>query len=419
MRKKHSLESFVSTINQPNLDLHYLDFYPTALATHILSLLPDPARLALRLVSHAMKAWTENSPSPLQHLRLTFPLSHYALKDLAPFQEFSRQCTHLTVKLEPSKIELPEPRDETESPLKLTHLTALTDLVIVAPWCDEFFPLEAFRIALQGAMAENLRCVTISPVTMEAIEALRWGPFTSYRQTDWAGAKVWMGLTRLELGLKPWWEDIYVDVDGATQSKRLRQPVYRWRTGVKLLYDWLASFASSEKIETLKIWWYEHEGTNPILLHSVAAKEREPEWHSMKGITWRGLRYLWLSGCVVGMEDIIEIRRRCPDLEEMWIENQWIVQEIKGTREYIEGELWMKVKLGFDNEGAEKTKAKKGPVDQGEQEEEEDEYSDIGPSELNVIEVEKRYVEEVDPRNYEKFGGVNDYSIEVPLILDV
>ena len=425
-RTGHSLESFISITNEQTQSRHQPDSSSTNPATHLLSLLPNRTRLLIRLVSHRTKVWTDTSPSPLQHLRLTFPLSHYSLHDLAAFQSLSTYCTHLTVKLEPSKIELPDTRAENQSPLKLTHLTSLTDLDIIAPMYDEFFPLVAFRMALQGSRAESLRCMTISPVTIVGMIALRWGPFSSYMETSWAGAKVWRRLTRLELGLLPWWEDTYVDGDGTTERKRVRQPVEQWRTGVKVLHDWLASFASGEKIETLKVWWYEHEGPNPILLHSVAVGEGDPKWHGVKATTWRGLKYLWLDKCRVEMEDVIGIRIRCTDLEELWVEDEWIrggdKEGVPGTPVYMDGAWWVKVWLGFDiEEEIKKLEAKKITVDREveEKEAEEDAYADIGPSNVDVAEIERMYVKKVDSKSHEEYGGADEQSMEVPLILDV
>ena len=203
---------------------------------------------------------------------------------------------------------------------------------------------------------------------------------------------------------------------------RVRKPVDQWRTGVKVLHDWLASFASSERIETLKLWWYELEGPNPMLLHSVAAREGDPKWHGVKATTWRGLKYLWLDKCTEGMTDVIGIRRRCKDLEELWVEDQWIPDGVTGTPIFADGAWWVKVWLGFDiEEEIKKLEAGKKAVDLEveEKEAEEDKYHDIGPSDINLADIEERYVNEVESNEYLEYGGPGDHSMEVPLILDV
>ena len=396
------LETFVGTTDRSIPELHQPDYSYAAPALYILTLLPSHARLNLRLVSHTIKTWADTEPSPLRYLHLTFPLSHYILSDVAIFQKLSRECWHLTVSLLPSTTALPEslsPQVERRlTMLDITSLTSLTHLHIVAPMMDDFYPLLAFRMALQRAKVPNLSHVTVSPLTLPGLMAMRWGPFTSYGETDWTGARVWRSLTRLEVGLVPWWRGSANDNNkiAISERERRRTKTERWKMGVMVLHDWLASFAAAEKLVMLKLWWYEEKGPNPLLLDKLAGEKGHSQWLSAPHLEWKGLRSLWLSQCSVTQEDVETLRSRCKDLEELWVENAYLDREVAGETINVDEVQWAKVWLGFQLEiGA-----------------------NIGSDEMGDTESEGVYAEMVDFEDYDEDGDFLDRSLEVPFGLN-
>ncbi len=396
----HTFESFVSITDRLEPDPHQPNFSHAASVTYILSLLPHQARLALRLVSRAVKTCADTEPSPLRYLSISFPLSHYGLLDAIVFQRLSPQCWHLTVSLLPSSTALEESAfRKAKMPFALMSLTSLTHLHIAAPLVNEFYPLLAFRMALQAANVPNLSHMTISPLSLQGLMAMRWGPFSSFMETEWTGARVWRSLTGLEVGLVPWWRDKDIDTgDDIFGSERERQSARweQWRTGVMVLHDWLASFAASQKIETLKLWWYEEEGLNPLLLDTLAQKKGHPIWHGTKSMKWKGLKYLWLGQCKVDQKDVDELRERCRSLEELWVEDEWLHNEVAGRATVVDGLNWTKVYLGFQQD-----------VD-----------VDISSDGVNNTDVEEVYAETVDFQDYEGDGGHLEELLEVPLGLE-
>jgi len=394
------LESFITPKAHPTHPLHHPTFSPATPLTKILSLLPRRARLTLRLVSHATKSWADTPPSPIRHLTITFPLSHYPFPSAAVFQTLSSHCRHLTVSLLPSATAL-ESRNA-KLPFAVQYLESLTHLHIIAPMRDAFYPLLAFRMALQSAAAPGLTCVTVSPLGLEGLMAMRWGPFSSFLETEWMGARVWKGLTALKVGLVPWWGERDGDGGGGgggLESERERQHarLEQWRTGVVVLHDWLASFAANQKIETLKLWWYEEEGLNPLLLDMLAKAKGNPIWHGGQPVRWKGLKYLWLGKCRVEQKDVDEIRGRCKNLEEFWVEDKWLHTEVAGVAKEVDGVYWTKVYLD----------------DQQQQD------VDVSSEAVATSDGDEVYTDTMDLEDYEDDEGSHDQSLEVPFGLDI
>ena len=236
--------------------------------------------------------------------------------------------------------------------MDITRLGSLTHLHIVAPMKEEFYPLLAFRMALQAAEVPELRHVTISPLTLDGLLAMRWGPFSSFVETEWTGAGVWRGLSELEVGLVPWWTAGHNKSAGISENEQeMENPAtVKSRTGVMLLHDYLASFAASERIETLKIWWYEKDGPNPLLLDTLPARWKQPLWAGLKLVKWKGLKSLWLGQCKVNQKDLEEIVIRCDNLEELWVEDPGLDKNIPGENVLVDGVWWGNAWLGFRRE---------------------------------------------------------------------
>lgn len=285
-------------------------------------------------------------------------------------------------------------------PFAVVYLEALTHLHIVAPMREAFYPLLAFRRALQSAAVPELRCVTISPLGLQGLMAMRWGPFSSFGKTEWMGARVWRGLGALKVGLVPWWRERDVEGGGGVFESEMERQHARWeqwRMGVMVLHDWLASFAASQKIETLKLWWYEEEGLNPLLLDTLAKQKGNPIWHGGKPVRWKGLKYLWLGKCRVRQKDVDEIRRRCKNLEEFWVEDKWLHTEVAGVAKEVDGVYWTKVYLGDQQE----------------------DDIDVSSDAVDTTDAEEVYTDTVGLEGYEDDGGPHNQSLEVPLGLDI
>ena len=284
-------------------------------------------------------------------------------------------------------------------PFTMLNLTSLTHLHIDAPMYDDFYPLLAFRLVLQAASVPNLSHMTISPLSLPGVMAMRWGPFTSFGETEWTGAHVWRGLTRLEVGLSPWHRDHIEGAGRPYENKEERRSAIRVqrKLGTRVLYDWLASFAASDKVEILKLWWYEDKGLNPLLLDILSVKKNARPWHSLKPVKWKGLRELWLGMCRVTQADVDELQARCVQLEELWVEDKFLDEDVNGKAKLVDETWWARVQL--DKQSEKLVHA----------------ISDV----IDNTGSEGVYAETVDFQDYEDDGGSSMRSLEVPLRLDL
>ena len=281
----------------------------------------------------------------------------------------------------------------------MLNLTSLTHLDVVAPAYDDFYPLLAFRLVLQAASVPILRHMTISTLSVPGVMAMRWGPLTSFGKTEWTGAHVWRGLTSLEVGLMPWDRDHSQGAEHSPGNEEARHSAIRVqkRLGTRVLHDWLASFAASDKIERIKIWWCDGKGLNPLLLDILSVEKNTRTWHSLKPVKWKGLKELWLGKCRVAQEDVGELRARCEKLEELWVEDKYLDENVEGKPRIMDGTWWTRVQLHRLPDGQDST------LDE----------------EVHNAESEAVYTDTVDLQDYEEEEGASAESGEIPVKLDL
>lgn len=233
---------------------------------------------------------------------------------------------------------------------RLPAFSQLTHLHIIAPASDSFEPLLAFRSFLQSLDVPVLSRISIDGLALDGIRALRWGPFTSFVETDWRGAMVWRRITVLEARLLPWWSNQPRSSPGnkaqfGIEMERQQIEKMEERAGIKILHDWVKSFEDN-KMERFKFEWpLQTRGYNPLLLGEAAAKDKLGTWFSAPPIRSRGCREVWLGGCYIGMEDVGLMEGRLRGLERVMVWRGWLGEGLVGKRSTVEGRDWVGVHL--------------------------------------------------------------------------
>lgn len=283
-------------------------------------------------------------PSGFSSLSVLFPLNTNSVKELSAL---SPQCKHLTV-----TVSQPTSVLAARDAIPLPPLPRLTHLHLIAPDHDPFHGLLSFRLALQHADVPLLTHLTIDNLSFDGILALRWGGFTSFGDASWTGGNVWQGLKELDVKVMGWWGDElqekeqYSDEDAHlwdAESQKARKCKEDWRTGTRVLHDWLHSFAANTQLHTFKFEWVDSsEGPNPFLLDQVYAKDRNKAWFSAPGIHWTGLRELWLGNVVVSLTDVRRMKDRMPALEMLVVPPECLAVGLGGVRvDADDGRNWV------------------------------------------------------------------------------
>lgn len=346
-------ESFVTKSNEPiptALLLHHNGFSSSLPAKQLLSILPKSSILALRRVSRTTKAWTESlRTSPFTSLHIQFPNLDFYSSTPTTLHRISRQCQTLTVSVMGSEAPLITFHKVPEQS-RLPAFTQLTHLHIIPPASDSFEPLLAFRNFLQSLDVPVLSRISIDGLALEGIRALRWGPFSSYEDSDWRGAMVWRRIVVLEARLLPWWSNQPKPSPGnkarcGIEVERQRIEKMEERAGIKILHDWVQSFEDN-KMERFRFEWpLQTRGPNPLLLGEAAAKDKLGTWFSAPPIRSRGCREVWLGGCYIGMEDVRLLEDRLRGLERVMVWRGWLGEGLVGKRSTVEGTEWVGVHL--------------------------------------------------------------------------
>ena len=285
----------------------------------LLSLLPTAALLKLRQMSRATRAWINTAePSVFARICLDFPLDKGAAEALSALNGIASYCRHLTVSLKGNDDEEPKPPGSATLPL----MPWLTDIRLKCPKSDDFQPLLSFRRAIESQDLQLLTHLEIHNLTFEGILALRWGTFSSYGDSDAAVTRIWRRLKHLDIKMFPCFlaggkiENTTTET-AEVKSARLTREKEERRTGFKVLHDWLKSFASTDRLETLKFEWKDHDGPNPLLLDLNATDGQAEKWFSAPKIEWKGLKEVHLRGVQVTEADMVELSRRMKDLRTL------------------------------------------------------------------------------------------------------
>jgi hypothetical protein len=277
----------------------------------ILSLLPKSSLLNIRLVSFIMKVWVENERKSLfSILHISFPLSPQDWvwnPAPSPLQRIAAKCEFLVFHVNSSTTALRSPHNILKGLHSLPQFTALTHLRIITPYYDSFYPLLEARAFLQAVEPPLLRHLAVDGLSIEGVEALRWGPFSAYFDSDWNGSTVWRRLTSLEICLTPW-----TGVEDLTKSVEGMQ-------GIKILHDWLGSFGGN-KFEKVRFEWAgDWHGPNPFLLDEWAELDDAGEMIDMALIRWTGCKEIWLGGVSLGPDDVESMVERIKGLQKLAI----------------------------------------------------------------------------------------------------
>lgn len=284
---------------------------------------------------------------------LSSPHLVFPLKQLSPSRLAKVLCTAafddtLTVYFSEAPDTLPS-----ASSVPLPPYPSLKHLYVHCPSEDPFYPLLDFRLALQSAEVPLLTHLTLSNISLDCILALRWGSFTSFGDSAWPSARVWRGLKYLDLKLLPPRQDHSprINESPAKAQERHQSEKQEWRTGLKILHDWLNSFASTGNttpggLETLKIEWLNHEGPNPLLLDIEVGEDGKSPCTSAPAIMWNRLENIWLRGVHIGAWDVENIKQRAARLELLMVQPKCLENKILGWETEIDGYKWWKVYLG-------------------------------------------------------------------------
>ncbi len=285
----------------------------------LLSLLPTAALLKLRQMSQATRAWVDTAePSVFARIYIAFPLEKTPVEALSALNGIASDCHHLTVSFNDNNDDEPIPPGSATLPL----MPWLTEIRLICPSFDDFYPLLSFRRAIQCQDLQLLTHLEISNLRFEGILALRWGTFSSYDNSDVADTRIWRRLKHLDIKMVPCCPAVgkTENIRGETadlESARLTREKEDRRTGFKVLHDWLKSFASTGHLETLKFEWKDHDGPNPLLLDLKATDGPAEKWFSAPKIEWKGLKEVHLRGVQVTEADMVELHKRMKDLRTL------------------------------------------------------------------------------------------------------
>lgn len=147
----------------------------------------------------------------------------------------------------------------------------------------------------------------------------------------------------------PWWDAQWwseFQVRGETADRAQKE---RWCTGIKVLHDWLGSFARMHVLKELMFEWQGVEGPNPLLLDEVAVGIGRGRWFSAPPVRWRGLREVWLGGVGVEVEDLGVLKGRMEGLERLMVQSAFVGEGNRGWRRVVDGKAWFEVFLGKED----------------------------------------------------------------------
>ena len=142
----------------------------------------------------------------------------------------------------------------------------------------------------------------------------------------------------------PWWDQTK-PASAQAKKEMAENTKEAFRTGIKVLHDWLNTFAIAGSLETLKFTWKATDGPNPLLLDLVVAQHGNGSWFSAPAIKWRSLQNVWLRGMFVDGEDVRQIKDRAPGLQTLMVQAGREGETIRGKRVLAKGKKWFEVAM--------------------------------------------------------------------------
>lgn len=144
----------------------------------------------------------------------------------------------------------------------------------------------------------------------------------------------------------PWWGNEGEEHDcgrgGAVVGKESERD--KWRTGIKVLHDWLGSFATTGSLQTIRFEWEGGDGPNPLLLDEMVAQE-DGRWFSAPGIKWKSLKEIRLRGVQIGKKDVTALKGRVQGLEMLMVQPDCLDRDVDGVGRMIDRKKWIEVRL--------------------------------------------------------------------------
>lgn len=275
------------------------------------SLLPKSFLLTFRKLTHATRDWVDVAkPSVFSNLHIRSPLENHTSERLSALSHVAPHCQHLEI----SFLDLSRAMCTLNTGQSLPTFPSLVDLHLDCPSRLTIQPLLSFRQAFQSPSVPLLTRITISNLTLDGIKALRFGAFTSFGKPDPTSRQMWQRLKYLDITVVPWFGKAARNKQNYLKLEDPQDDTERWRTGLKLLHNWLESFAYTGSLETLNFRWQGQEGPNPLLLDLVAREATRVQWFSAKGIRWQGLKQIQLMGVRVTEDDVKLIQDRVANL---------------------------------------------------------------------------------------------------------
>lgn len=299
----------------------------------ILSFLPISSLLALRLVSKTTKSWVHSVFRSTLDLPFPFKSKEYETNIGLPSPQASSMCAKLIVNVAGSKIPLTTLFNIFRGAKTLPKYAFLKHLHVNAPTSDSFWPLLEFRMFIQRAHHPQLRRFSINGLSVEGLKALRWGPLTSYLDTDFTSA-MWQQLTNLDISLTP--EMGVVDLTSEEGMEAL-----------EILHDWIGSFHENEFEKVRFEWMGDQNGPNPFLLDQLKEMRGSNEKPKMQQLSWRNCKEIWLGGVRLDRKSSRKMMDRVNGLKRVMIWTSLLGRETKAGERTVSsrGREWVVIKL--------------------------------------------------------------------------
>ena len=275
------------------------------------SRLPKSFLRTFREFNHATREWVDTAkPCIFSDLHVSFPFDYYLPEKLNALERITPHCQQLEVSL----LTFLRPPSTTLVAPPLPPFPLLPDLRLNCPRFSAFYPLSCLRQALESTSLPLLTNLTISGLTLNGIAALRWGVLTSFGSSNSTSRQLWQRLKYLDINFVPWFGKATEKRKDYLKTDDSPEAYEDWRTGIRLLHDWLNSFACTGRLETLNFRWQGGVGPNPLLLDLIAETVCKGRWFTGPGINWQGLEEIQLMGVRVTEKDVKLIQERVPNL---------------------------------------------------------------------------------------------------------
>ncbi|KAI9848423.1 MAG: hypothetical protein M1837_000218 [Sclerophora amabilis] len=378
--KVASSSTLEALLNRSSLPISMIERFYNPFFDHetpnliLLSMLPTPDRLNLRLVSHKTLDWINGALSDTFSTLYIDPATRHFENDEASkgLHRIGGYCREAVVRLShnsPSKVlargtsEVKEPVSQPEPSLELigeqsshvslkshsaeakttsfNHTSSQSQIspVDVPYWrtiLQQTHNIQIFTISLPGepgwcglrhterillAIRQALESVSLPllhsfklvPIHIMGLLHLRWAGGTAFGSSDWMAGRLWTQIKKLEVWL----------TNPAKTMSRKQQNM-----GIKVLHDYLTSFCPT--VEELKWCWVGQYGPNVMFLEDAVAERHEVGKFSQPLLVWKKLHTATLLDCDVSEEQVSKMfGERAPNLQNLIAEGDF--EERKGV----------------------------------------------------------------------------------------